>query len=419
MATDAPAPRPPVQSDQPQGPNPKYEETKTPDLAPGTDTSRLEDQAVDSMEEFSILVNRSSAKTTADQLFGFPAGDLLTNPAAQGAALQNARDEFYFLDGDGNGKLDRKELQASLSDGTLDFLNDTERYLLQDFARISGGANSISKADLERAFTGAMISSIERGARAGSLGTAEREAIINWGGMPANAAEATALQEKLNTALEGTGIEAKVELSQYKNIYGENVPVSTITLTKDGKQFDQFAYARGIDAHESMMGGKSVKNMESLTLLDHADPSKYVGAEADLVAQSRALLSLLLSKDELAGGITVKEAAVDSPYGARANFNRQFLQDNFARLAMLDGDGKTVSSSDLRTGLLQANAALARMEQMKLIKNYDHVSSVFRMADMSLYGGSVNSERDRRDSNQPIPNQNSRYRYLYDRSSGF
>lgn len=388
MSTDAPAPRPPVQSEQSQ--NPKYEETKAPELAQGTDSSsRLADQAVDSMEEFSIVVNRTSASTTADQMFGFPAGDLLTNPAAQGAALQNARDKFYFLDGDQNGTLDRKELTASLSDGVLDHLNDTEKYLLQDFARISGGANSISAADIERAFTGAMISSIERGAKAGKLGTAEREAIINWGGMPTNSEQATALQEKLNTALEGSGIEAKVELSQYKNIYGENVPVSTITLTKDGKQFDQFAYASGLDANQSMMGGKSVKNKESLRLLDSADPSKYVGAEAKQVAESRALLSLLLSKDELKDGIDVKEAAADDSYDASSAFTRQFLRDNFARIAMMDGDGRTASFSDVRAALVQSNATLARMEAMKLINNYDHVSSVLRMADMSLYGGHV------------------------------
>jgi len=399
-ATEAPTPRPP-QSNEP--PNQKYEASKIPDLADSpAESDGLADQAVDSMEEFSILTNkRNSASTTADQMFGFPAGDLLTNPAAQGAALQNARDEFFFLDGDGNGKLDRKELQNSLADGNLNFLKDTEKYLLQDFARISGGANSINKADIERAFTGAMISAIERGAQAGKLGTAEREAIINWGGMPADSAQATEFQEKLNTALEGTGITAKVELSQYKNIYGENVPVSTVTLTKDGKQFDQFAYASALDAHNSMMGGKDVKNQEHLTLLDSADPSKFVGAEAKLVAESRALLSLLGSKDMLEGGINLKEAAADSPYGAEAVYNRQFLQDNFARLAMLDGDGKTVSFSDLRTALSQSNAALSRMEEMRLIKNYDHVKSVLRMADMSMYGGHVYPEHDYRgkDSN--------------------
>jgi hypothetical protein len=293
-----------------------------------------------------------------------PAQNLLASQQAEDAAkefrsLDKMQTRFMFSDDNDDGKLSRMELQKEINEmsSVSPNFSDPEKLTLQNFTKVSGGTNGISRADLERAAMVSLTTALEASARSGKLGIEERSAITQWAGTLYNKDDVKKAQDKLNNALEGTGLQAKLELSTFKNYLGKDVPITNFTLTKDNKEVDKFAYMSGWDAYRSLLGGKSVEGKE---ILDNVDPSKTFSPEMTKQLQEvRDLETLLRSTEVKDGAINLKEAAKEQ-IGEDAAHASEFLQKNFARLAMIDGDGSSISKSELSDAMIESLAALTK-----------------------------------------------------------
>ncbi|MBA3858420.1 MAG: hypothetical protein C0507_16055 [Cyanobacteria bacterium PR.3.49] len=327
---------------------------KIPELADSQGVSSpLEDQAVDAMEEHSILTR--SASTMADQVYGAMTIDFGDPQTQELRTLQGIYNAINSLDKDKNG-LSRNELSIEIekNEKLNPELSALQKQFLKNFGRYAGTDGLISDSEFNQAIGGGVVSTIERAAEKEQFGVAERSAIAQWAGRPVSADAAAAQEKELNRALEGTGIQAKVEFSTYKNDLGDEVPISTVTLTREGKQLDQFSFADKFRAREAMLAGQDVTS--SITLLDNADPSKTMKPEMTQHIQEADQLLSALSQSNLTGAMSLMDVA-------KGNFNSKldkYLQDNFARLAMIDGDGRTITNSELKIAAAEAIATMMK-----------------------------------------------------------
>lgn len=320
--------------------------------------------------------------------------DLLTRQQAEGAAdefmsLNKMKSRFRNSDENHDGKLTRLELQKGIEKTAVLFpeLTKPEMRTLESFTRLSGGTNGISEADLERAAMVSLTTAIEASGRSGKLGFEERRAITEWAGTLWSKDDAKKAQDKLNNALEGTGLQAKLEFSTFKNYLGKDVPITNFTLTKDAKEVDKFAYMSEWEANNSLIGGKSV---DSKVILDNIDPSKTFNPEMTKQLQEvRDLENIMRSNEAEDGLITLKEAAKQK-IGENAIHAHDYLQKNYARIAMLDGDGSSISKLDLSNAMIDSLAALTKNSIARDgLKTSDLVEGMLRTAlDPAIVGNS-------------------------------
>jgi hypothetical protein len=297
--------------------------------------------------EFSIVSGRTTLEDTKR------AAEALNNFAL----LAELQEQFAWTDSDKNGKLSRAELRKQIDLGFVAG-QEPKRMALKDFPQLSGGTNEISPSDLERQIKIALTTAIEVAGKSGKLGAEERSAIARWTQMPKNSAEAQVAQDKLNNALEGSGIQAKIELSTFKNYLGEEIPISTVSMMRDNKEVDRFAYSKNKDADSSLIGGKKVSNLK---VFDNADPNKTFSPEMTKdLRDLRDLHVLMQSIDMSDGQITFDEAASSPKLDGLGDHAHAHLQDEFARMAMMDGDGKQVSRRDLQNAMIEKLTAVMK-----------------------------------------------------------
>ena len=232
-------------------------------------------------------------------------------------------------------------------------------HALKNFARLSGGNNVISKNDLERAILGNLTSLLEESAVSGKFSPEVRGAIAQWADKMNKPQDAKLLQDQLNKALEGTGLQANLERATGKNYLGEDYSFSTVTILNQNKELDKFSFAHSYTAERSLLGGKNSKN--GIVILDNADPDKTFSPEMKKdMKDLRALHTLMNSPLMEEGGITFKDAAKNEKTYAEREHAQRFLQDNFAKLAMGDGDGNTVSKKDVRYSMEETLSSLIK-----------------------------------------------------------
>ncbi len=314
--------------------------------------------------------NNSSVSPAVAEL-GTPAGDLMDVAPSEHSIVVNrvtlensqkgadALKKFHSLtelrsmvNNDENGELSREELRNRVANGKSPYQESVET-ALDTFADFSGGTDGISKHDINREMTSAITTAIEAAGRSGQFGFAERDAIAKWAEYPTNT------EEKLNDALEGTGMKAKFETSTFKNYLGDEIPISTVTLTRDNKEIEKFAYAGGLDSYYSLLGGK--QGSGGYDILDNVDPAKTYSPEmTQQLKDVRDLNELLGSPDMEDGEITFKEAANGEKHDARRDHAREYLQNHFASLAVRDENDSTISKSDLQNAYIEALATLTK-----------------------------------------------------------
>ncbi|HIA53918.1 MAG TPA: hypothetical protein EYN91_17800 [Candidatus Melainabacteria bacterium] len=309
--------------------------------------------------------------------------------------LSEMRSKIFVADENRDGNLSRKELKREIDDLSENSYRtgDAENYVLQNFAKISGGSDTTTAKDLERAALSSLTRAIQAASKS-SVGPELRSAIVEWeGNIFHNPEDAKKAQDTLNKALEGTGIKANIEISKFKNYLDEEVPLSTFTLTHNGKTLDQFSYMSGIDAYRSLIDGQSHRARE---IFDTADPTKMYSPEMTKQLQETKALRELFDFAEIKdGNITFKDAenTKDETNGQR--YARKYLQNNFAKLAVMDGDPGSVSREDLRNAMIDSLAALSASSVARYgLKTSSLVEDMLRTALLDRFVGASRKFED-------------------------
>ncbi len=234
-----------------------------------------------------------------------------------------------------------------------------EKHAFKNFGRLSGGDKSISEKDLDDAIRGNLADLILESAVSGKFSPEVRGALAQWAHKMSNPKDAKALQEELNTALEGTGLHAKLEHTTRKNYLGEEYSLSTITMLNQNQVLDKFSLVSPYAANRSLLGGKALASRDML--LDNVDPDKTYSPEITKDMQDLRALDILMDSRLMGeGGITFQEAAKSEKSYPEQEHAHRFLQGNFAKLAMRDEDGSSVSKKDIRLAMEESLSSLIR-----------------------------------------------------------
>lgn len=234
-----------------------------------------------------------------------------------------------------------------------------ERHALKNFGQLSQGDSGISEKDLDDAIRGNLADLILESAVSGKFSPEVRGAIAQWAHKMSNPKDAKALQEELNTALEGTGLHAKLEHTTRKNYLGEEFSLSTITMLNQNQVLDKFSLVSPYAANRSLLGGKALTSRDML--LDNVDPDKTYSPEITKDMQDLRALDILMDSRLMGeGGITFQEAAKGEKSYPEQEHAHRFLQGNFAKLAMRDEDGSSVSKKDIRLAMEESLSSLIR-----------------------------------------------------------
>ncbi len=224
------------------------------------------------------------------------------------------------------------------------------KYALDHFKKLTGGDNELTREHLKQPLVKALCDVIKTGANSkDGLPTEVKEAIALYVGMPTDSPQA--LQDKINKALEGSGLKLKISSSKIKGVSGEDIPVTSVSIDSE-KGSETFAYASKSKAGDLWSDAKEIKN--DLVVLDDNVLKKYAKGDSPVTGHLdtfRKLNSLrgkstyadrdnnkVLTKPELA------DYASDDPA-------IKFAIENFAKLAktQMKGEKATVTLNDIQS----------------------------------------------------------------------
>jgi len=287
--------------------------------------------------------------------------------------LLDVKSQFSRFDKTDDSRITREELISGLQKNST---RTAEDHLLKNFGRLSGGKSAISKADIDREILSNLSIAIEESAGKSELDFELRSSIARWTEMSSNK-KPIDLQNQINNALSGTGIQMHIQKWKSVNLFVETVPGSTFTFLEGKKVLDRFSLVKTEDARLSLFEGKSTKN--GITILDKVNPrDSYNNGWTDNMANLRALEHLMndqiIAKD---GEFSLEAMTKYRGKNQEQKYAQYFLQYNFGKLAPKDGKALSVSKEDLRIemeeklSLLIANSlSQSKPENSELIDRF-------------------------------------------------
>lgn len=280
-------------------------------------------------------------------------------------ALFEAKSEFKRIDKSGDSRITRDELRL----GT-----HPELYLLKNFGQVSGGAGSISKADIDRAILVNLTAAIESAPSSAPLNFEIRSGITR---LVDSANSSSDLQNQFNTALSGSGKQVRIDKASAFNYLMEQVPMTVFTLEQGNSVVDRFFSVKTSHAQHSLFAGKSVEGgstiIEGLNPYKSCDPSLQKSMSELRALQHLMNDPLLLKKGEISLSDMTKYQSSTQEH----KYTKYFLQFNFGKLAMQTGDVSTISKADLRkemegcvSSLIAKSVALNKKECGELVDTF-------------------------------------------------
>lgn len=258
--------------------------------------------------------------------------------------LLDARSQFTRFDKSGDSRITREELIIGSHNNSA---IGVESHLLKNFGTISGGTGAISEADIDRAILGNLTIAIEESSGKSELDFEVRSGIARWAAMSKNQ-KTHDLQNQINSALSGTGMQMYIQNWKSVNYMVEAVPVSTITLVEGKKVLDKFSFVKTDDARLSLLAGQSIGG--GSTILDHANPrDSYSNEMTNQMMELKSLQHLMndriIAKD---GEFSLEAMTNYKSKNQEQAYAKYYLQYYFGKLAPRDGKAESVSKADLR-----------------------------------------------------------------------